>query len=126
MALISLKRMKEVMDIPKAAEILLNKSEKEITFSLNLKTSKDDILCFDAFVVYHNVVMGPAKGGIRFSSYATLEETRKLAEIMTYKNALMGLPFGGGKSGLQFDPYKVDDFTRIAIIKEYVHMLREE
>ncbi|MCM8778091.1 MAG: glutamate dehydrogenase, partial [Candidatus Omnitrophica bacterium] len=125
MALIPLERMKEIMDIPSAAEIILKKSEKEINFSLNLKIS-DGILCFDAFVVYHNLVMGPAKGGIRFSPRASLEETRKLAEIMTYKNALMELPFGGGKSGIQFDPYKVDDFTRIAIIKEYVHMIREE
>jgi glutamate dehydrogenase/leucine dehydrogenase len=126
MALIPLNKMKEMMDIPKSAEILLTKSEKEIRFSLNLKASKDDIICFDAFVVYHNVVMGPAKGGIRFSPKVSLDETRNLATIMTYKNALMGLPFGGGKSGIQFDPYKVDDFTRIAIIKEYVHMIREE
>ncbi len=126
MALIPLEKMKQIMDIPKPAEILLNKTEKEIKFSLNLKMAENEIICFDAFVVYHNVVMGPAKGGIRFSPGASLEETRKLAEIMTYKNALMGLPFGGGKSGIQFDPYKVDDFTRIAIVKEYVHMIREE
>ncbi|MCM8820506.1 MAG: hypothetical protein NC932_00945, partial [Candidatus Omnitrophica bacterium] len=125
MALIPLERMKEIMDVPSAAEIILKKSEKEIKFSLNLKTT-NGVICFDAFVVYHNLVMGPAKGGIRFSPRASLEETRKLAEIMTYKNALMELPFGGGKSGIQFDPYKVDDFTRIAIIKEYVHMIREE
>jgi glutamate dehydrogenase/leucine dehydrogenase len=126
MALISLNRMKEIMDVPSTAEILLNKSEKEIRFSLNLKMSKDEIICYDAFVVYHNVVLGPAKGGVRFSPHVSMEETRKLAEIMTYKNALMGLPFGGGKSGISFDPYKVDDFTRTAIIKEYVHMIREE
>ncbi len=126
MALIGLEKMKHLMDIPKAAETLLNKPEKEIKFSLNLKMSKDEIICFDAFVVYDNVVLGPAKGGIRFSPNASLTETRKLAEIMTYKNALMGLPFGGGKSGIQFDPYKADDFTRIAIVKEYVHMIREE
>lgn len=126
MALISLDRMKEIMDIPATAETLLNKSEKEIRFSLALKMSKDEIICFDAFVVYHNVALGPAKGGIRFSPGASMDETRKLAEIMTYKNALMGLPFGGGKSGICFDPYKVNDFTRIAIIKKYVHMLREE
>lgn len=125
MAMVSLNRMKEIMNIPRPAEILLTNSEKEIKFSLNLKTA-DDIICYDAFVVYHNVVMGPAKGGIRFSPNVSLEETRKLAEIMTYKNALMGLPFGGGKSGVKFDPYKVDDFTRIAIVKEYVHMIREE
>jgi len=126
MALISLDRMKEIMDVPATAETLLNKSEKEIKFSLNLKMLRDEIICFDAFVVYHNVVLGPAKGGIRFSPNASLDETRNLAEIMTYKNALMGLPFGGGKSGIRFDPYRVDDFTRIAIIKEYVHMIREE
>ena len=126
MALIGLERMKEIMEVPRAAEILLTKPEKEIKFSLNLKMAEDKIICFDAFVVYHNVVLGPAKGGIRFSPGASLEETRKLAEIMTYKNALMGIPFGGGKSGIQFDPYGVDDFTRIALVKEYVHMLREE
>lgn len=126
MALIPLERMKEIIDFPAAAETLLEKSEKEIKFSLNLKMSKDEIICFDAFVVYHNVVMGPAKGGVRFSLNASMDETRNLAEIMTYKNALMGLPFGGGKSGIKFNPYNVDDFTRIAIIKEYVHMIREE
>ena len=126
MALVSLERMKEIMDVPPAAEILLNKSEKEIRFSLNLKMLRDKILCFDAFVVYHNVVMGPAKGGVRFSPAVSMEETRNLAEIMTYKNALMGLPFGGGKSGIRFNPYNMDDFTRIAVIKEYVHMIREE
>jgi len=126
MALISLDRMKEIMDVPSAAGTLLKKSEKEIRFALNLKMSRDEIICFDAFVVYHNVVLGPAKGGIRFSPNASMDETKNLAEIMTYKNALMGLPFGGGKSGICFYPYKVDDFTRIAIIKEYVHMIREE
>jgi glutamate dehydrogenase/leucine dehydrogenase len=126
MALISLDRMKEIIDLPDSAETLLKKSEKEIRFSLNLKTSKDKIICYDAFVVYHNVVLGPAKGGIRFSPSASMDETKNLAEIMTYKNALMGLPFGGGKSGIRFDPYSVDDFIRMAIIKEYVHMIREE
>ena len=45
---------------------------------------------------------------------------------MTYKNALTGLPFGGGKSGICFDPYSLDDFTRIAVVKEFVHMIRGE
>ena len=126
MALIKFDRMKELMDIPRTAEALLTTPEKEIKFSLNLKMTNEDIICFDAFVVYHNVVLGPAKGGIRFSPHVSFGEVKTFAEIMTYKNALMGLPFGGGKSGIKFDPYKMNDFTRIAIIKEYVHMIREE
>ncbi len=126
MSLVSMERMKEIMTVPSAAERMLEKPHKEISFSLNLRTAGREIACFDAFVVYHNVALGPAKGGVRFAPTVSLEETRLFAEIMTYKNALMGLPFGGGKSGIRFDPYQVDDFTRIAVIKEYVHMIREE
>ena len=66
MALVNLQRMKSFMEIPDAAETLLTKNEKEIKFSINLKVSPGKIICFDAFVVYHNVVLGPAKGGVRF------------------------------------------------------------
>jgi len=126
MAIVPLDKMRNFMDISEAAEILLKKSEKEITFNVNLKTGKDRIIFCDAFLVYHNVVLGPAKGGIRISSGVSLEETRKLAEIMTYKNALAGLPFGGGKSGMKVNIENIDEFTRVALIKEFVHMIREE
>jgi len=126
MAIVPLDKMRNFMDISEAAEILLKKAEKEITFSVNLKTGKDKIIFCDAFLVYHNVVLGPAKGGIRISSDVSLEETRELAEIMTYKNALAGLPFGGGKSGIKINGENIDEFTRVALIKEFVHMIREE
>ena len=126
MAIVSLSRMQELMKIPQAARLLLTKSEKEIAFSVNLKVGKDEIALNDVYVVYHNTVLGPAKGGIRFSTSVTLEETRRLATIMTYKNALMGLPFGGGKTGINIDPTKIDEFYRIAMVKEFVHSMRNE
>lgn len=126
MALISIEKMKKYMDIPKPAEILLSNCEKELKVSVNLKLNKNEIIATEAYVVYHNVVMGPAKGGIRISPDVTLEETKKLASIMTYKNALCRLPFGGGKSGIKIDMEKYDELVRIAIIKEFVHMIKEE
>jgi glutamate dehydrogenase/leucine dehydrogenase len=126
MALIPLDKMKQYMEISNAAEMLLTHPEKEIKFSLNLKIAPNTIICHDAYVIYHNVVLGPAKGGIRFSPTVTVDETRKLAEIMTYKNALMRIPFGGGKSGVCIDPYALDDFRKVAVVKEFVHMIREE
>ncbi|MCM8833399.1 MAG: Glu/Leu/Phe/Val dehydrogenase [Candidatus Omnitrophica bacterium] len=102
------------------------KNEKEISFSVNLKTKDNEVIFCDSYVVYHNVVLGPAKGGIRMSENVSLEETRRLAKIMTYKNALMELPFGGEKSGIKIDSKSIDEFTRISIIKEYVHMIKEE
>jgi glutamate dehydrogenase/leucine dehydrogenase len=57
-----------------------------------------------AYLVYHNAARGPpCKGGVRMSSNVTLEETIQLAEIMTYKSALMDLPFGGGKAAIVAD-----------------------
>lgn len=126
MAIVKLERLKNWMDISKAAEMLLEKNEKEIIFSVNFKTKDDEIVFCDAFVVYHNVVLGPAKGGIRMASNVTLEETRRLAKIMTYKNALNELPFGGGKSGIRIPDTNISEFVRISIFKEYVHMIREE
>ncbi len=126
MALVSLEKIKNFIDIPIAAEKLLKKNEKEISFSVNLKTKDNEVIFCDSYVVYHNVVLGPAKGGIRMSENVSLEETRRLAKIMTYKNALMELPFGGGKSGIKIDSKSIDEFTRISLIKEYVHMIKEE
>ncbi len=126
MAIVALEKMKKFIDIPEAAEILLTRSEKEIVFNVNLKTGRDEIIFCDAFVVYHNVALGPAKGGIRISPDVSLDETRTLAQIMTYKNALAGIPFGGGKSGIKINGGNIDEFKRVAIIKEFVHMIKEE
>ncbi|MCS7180549.1 MAG: hypothetical protein NZ891_04280, partial [bacterium] len=67
MAIVKIEKIKKILDIPFAAEKLLEKNEKEISFSISLKTKDNEIIFCDAYVVYHNVVLGPAKGGIRVS-----------------------------------------------------------
>jgi glutamate dehydrogenase/leucine dehydrogenase len=54
----------------------------------------------DGFLVIDNTVLGPAKGGIRMNFNVSEEEVRRLARAMTWKNAIAGIPFGGGKSGI--------------------------
>jgi len=111
------------VDIPKNAERLLSRSEKEITFSLNLNMGGDDLLETSAYVVFANTCRGPAKGGIRMASNVTLAEVRDLAERMTWKTAVAGLPFGGGKSGICLDPKTLTRFQKTAVMKEFVHVL---
>jgi len=118
--------LRKFIDVPKAAEIILSKPEKEIHFSLNLKTAAETIIEGDCYVVYHNTVRGPAKGGCRISPGVTLRETQRLAELMTLKTSLAGIPFGGGKSSIALDPSKLTRFEKTAVLKEYVHMLRQE
>jgi len=126
MATLSFEELKGVMDIPEAAERLLSKSEKEIRFSLNILLYPHGLVEADAYVVYHNTARGPAKGGLRIWPTVTLEHTRDLAELMTLKTALVGIPFGGGKSGICLDPRTLPAANKTAIIKEYVHMIRWE
>jgi glutamate dehydrogenase (NAD(P)+) len=114
------------MDVPEAARRLLSKPEKEIHFSLNLKSASGALLEGDCYVVYHCTVRGPAKGGIRFSPDTTLEEVRRLAELMSLKTALAGIPFGGGKSGVAVDTSALSRFEKTALLKEYVHQIRHE
>ena len=78
------------------------------------------------YLVYHSAARGPpCKGGIRMSNDVTVDEVAQLAEIMTYKNALMDLPFGGAKSGIVADS-NLSPEAKQAIMEGYAHELRNE
>jgi glutamate dehydrogenase (NAD(P)+) len=74
--------------------------------SVSIPTRMDDgsVRVFEGFRCTHNVARGPSKGGIRYHHQVTLEETKALAMWMTWKCALMGLPFGGAKGGVVVNP----------------------
>ena len=126
MTTVDFDEMRRFLDIPESAERLLSKTEREICFNLNLPRDDDDLIEADCYLVFANTVRGPAKGGIRFSPQVTLEETRDLAERMVYKCALTGVPFGGGKSGIAMDPKALSRFEKMAVMKEFVHMINLE
>lgn len=126
MPIVDFEQVKAYARVPAAAERLLCKSEKEISFSLNLILHPEGLVETDAYVVYHNTARGPAKGGVRIWPTVTLEHTRQLAELMTYKTALVGVPFGGGKSAIRLDPREFPAANKTALIKEYVHMIKGE
>lgn len=126
MAVVDLQRVSAVLGLPPQARSILESKEKQTIMNLRLKVSPEEVISAEVYVVYHCTVRGPAKGGIRMWPDVTLEETGVLAELMTYKCALTGIPFGGGKSGIRLDPHKLSRFLKTAIIKEYVHILREE
>ena len=118
--------LSQYVDIPNSARRLLSKSDKEIKCTLALRLDDGDIIEADCFVVCHCTVRGPAKGGIRMNRSVSMDETRDLAELMTYKSSLVGIPFGGGKSGICIDPHSLTRFQKTALLREYCHMLRNE
>jgi len=72
-----------------------------------------------AFIVHHNQALGPSKGGIRMTPTVTLDEITALAMEMTWKCTLIGVPFGGGKSGIVADPEQLAAHDKETLIRSF-------
>ncbi|WP_207782639.1 Glu/Leu/Phe/Val family dehydrogenase [Phytoactinopolyspora limicola] len=83
---------------------VLDSSYREITVQVPLRRDDGSLLVAHGYRVQHNGARGPYKGGLRYHPDADLSEVRALAALMTWKTALLDLPFGGAKGGLQVDP----------------------
>ncbi|HSD50743.1 MAG TPA: Glu/Leu/Phe/Val dehydrogenase [Candidatus Methylomirabilis sp.] len=81
--------------------------KRELTVHFPVKMDDGTIKVFVGHRVQHNVTRGPAKGGIRYHPEVTLEHMRALAALMTWKCAVVNVPFGGAKGGVRCDPKKM-------------------
>jgi len=78
----------------------------------------------EGILVIDNTNLGPGKGGIRMTSTVGEEEVLRLARAMTYKNALAGIPFGGAKAGITFDPKTVDSKRKKKVVEWFARELK--
>ncbi|MCB9857923.1 MAG: Glu/Leu/Phe/Val dehydrogenase [Phycisphaerales bacterium] len=124
MGFIDLENLAQYIDFPAAAMEILAEPQRQTILSLRLKLSETESLSAKAYVVYHSLLRGPAKGGIRIAPDVTLDHTAHLAELMTWKTALMKLPFGGGKSGIAIDPAPLTHFLKSSFLREWVMQQR--
>jgi glutamate dehydrogenase (NAD(P)+) len=83
---------------------LLRRPWRELRVSVPIRMDDGRIEVFSGYRVQHNGARGPYKGGIRYHPLADQEEVRALASIMTWKNAVVNIPYGGAKGGIQCDP----------------------
>lgn len=80
---------------------------REVSVQVPVLMDDGSVEIFMGYRVQHNGARGPTKGGIRYHPSVDIEETRGLATLMTWKTALLDLPFGGGKGGVNVDPRKL-------------------
>jgi len=86
---------------------ILRHPKRCLTVSIPIQMDNGKIKVFTGFRVQHNVTRGPAKGGIRYHPSVTLDETKALAMLMTWKCAVVNIPYGGAKGGIICDPRKL-------------------
>jgi glutamate dehydrogenase (NAD(P)+) len=92
------------LQIDEGVKEFLKYPRREFTVNFPVKRDDGSIEMFTGYRVHHNTVLGPSKGGIRYALAVNIDEVRALAMWMTWKCALVGLPYGGAKGGVVVDP----------------------
>jgi len=98
---------------------VLGTPAREITVHIPVQLDDGRLEVFTGYRVQHSVARGPAKGGIRFAPDVTLDEVRALASWMTWKCAVVNIPFGGGKGGVICNPAVLSDTELEKLTRRY-------
>ncbi|MDO8632796.1 MAG: Glu/Leu/Phe/Val dehydrogenase [Phycisphaerales bacterium] len=108
-------RAADVMHLDSDVRKILATTKNEIVVHFPVKMNNGHVEMFTGYRVQHNDALGPFKGGLRYHPNVDLDEVRALAAWMTWKCAIAGIPFGGAKGGIQFDPstYSEPEVERI-------------
>jgi len=114
-ALAQFDRAADHLDLGGEARAMLRVPKREWTVNFPVTLDEGRVEVFTGYRVQHNMARGPAKGGIRFHPATDLDEVRALAMWMTWKCALVNVPFGGAKGGVTVDPRMLspDELQRV-------------
>lgn len=96
----------DLMHLDPEIRKVLARTNNEVIVNFPVKMDDDHIEMFTGYRVQHNNALGPYKGGLRYHPAVDIDEVRALATWMTWKSAIVNLPFGGAKGGIQIDPFK--------------------
>src|SRR5687767_15490856 len=97
----------EKLNLDPGLRRVLREPRRELTVHFPVKMDDGSVQVFTGYRIQHNLGRGPAKGGIRYHQDVSLDEVKALAMWMTWKCAVVGIPYGGGKGGVIVDPKKL-------------------
>jgi len=115
----NLKKSAERVGLSKPIFDKISFPKEKIELRLSPILSDGNIANIEAYVVRHSDILGPSKGGIRMMPNVTMDDVAGLAMEMTWKTSLIGVPFGGGKSGIRFNSQSVNDKDKEIIVRAF-------
>lgn len=113
----------EVVKLPWEKVEVLARAEREFKVSVPVKLDNGSTKLYRGFRVQHNSVLGPYKGGIRYHEQVNEDEVAALAFWMMIKNAVVGVPFGGGKGGVQVDPKELSESELEELSRSFIRRI---
>jgi glutamate dehydrogenase (NAD(P)+) len=116
-------KVADLLKLDPAVRKILAAHDREVKVQVTLKRDNGEWDSFDGYRIQHNGFRGPYKGGIKYHPHADLDEVRSLASGMTWKTALMDLPYGGAKGGIRLDPSKYSRAELERITRDYTRKI---
>jgi glutamate dehydrogenase (NAD(P)+) len=104
---------------------VMRSSYREVQVQVPVSLSDGNIHVFSGFRVQHNGARGPYKGGIRFHPQVDLDEVRALAMLMTWKTAVVGIPYGGAKGGVNVNPRDLEQRELQAVARSFMDKIEK-
>ena len=121
-----LRRVAELFGVDPNLVNVLQECKKAVVVSVPVTMVDGSIQALEGYRVTHNIARGPSKGGIRYHPDVELDEVKALAMWMTWKCALMGIPFGGAKGGIRVDPKKLSPAELQRMTRRYTSEIINE
>ncbi|MEA2333413.1 MAG: glutamate dehydrogenase [Thermoleophilaceae bacterium] len=115
----------ERLGLPDDIAAVLRSSYREVQVQVPIRLQDGRIHVFAGYRVQHNGARGPYKGGIRYHPEVDLDEVRALAELMTWKTAIVEIPYGGAKGGVNVDPRKLSQAELQAISRSFMDKIEK-
>src|SRR5262249_50266130 len=109
----------DILELDKGQRAVLTTPERELKVAVPVRRDDGSIEVYDGWRIQHNTAMGPAKGGIRYSPEVNADEVRALSAWMTWKCAVVNVPFGGGKGGVRCNPREMSQGELERLTRRY-------
>lgn len=113
----------ELVALPAYLRTILPEPQNEIVVHFPVRMDSGELRNFKGYRIQHNDILGPYKGGLRCHPSAGLDDFKALASLMTWKCSLIGVPFGGAKGGIKYDPTLCSSGENERIIRRFIHSL---
>ena len=115
----------DVLDLPDNIRDILLSPRRSIKINIVVESENNELLHFTGYRVQHNNARGPMKGGLRFHPSMDEDHAGALANLMTWKTAVVDIPFGGAKGGIDCDPNSMSEKDLNLVTRRFVELMKD-
>ncbi len=121
----NIRQAAKVLELGPRVEKLILNPNREIKVEVAIELDNGEIATFNGYRVQHNDARGPMKGGLRYHPTVDAEDVTALASLMTWKTAVVGIPYGGAKGGINCDPAALSVRELERVTRKFISHIRE-